>query len=124
MHQNAWTLARNPYNFVAEDPAADSIRFAAPRLNQYQGQTGVLHCSLKLLTPRFIRGRRIKLNDQDAFDPFEINSKPAIPASSLRGCIRSIYETITQSCYSVFFKAKGFRFYCDIRRNNIILDEL
>lgn len=35
-------------------------------------------------------------------DPSEDKTRPALPASSLRGMIRSVFETATLSCFSVF----------------------
>ncbi len=102
MNHRNWSLANNPYNFVPHDPAGLAWREPAPNLAKRQGLSGTLTCRLHTETPLIIGGER----DNSATPPsivfFRIHNQPAIPGSSLRGTIRSVFEAITNSCFSVF----------------------
>lgn len=43
----------------------------------------------------------------DPKDPSQDATRPAIPGTSLRGMVRSIYETLTDSCFAVFDPKAG-----------------
>lgn len=111
----------NPYNFVrylpeptiAADDAGTQLldRCAPPPHDRYIGLTGRIICQLEAVTPLFISDSHDVKESQVADAPdkkhksyrfFQYEEKDAIPASSLRGMIRSTFEAITNSPFSVF----------------------
>ncbi len=109
----------NPYNFVRyldrPRPKGDVLGDCAPPPHdRYTGLTGMITCHVTTTTPLFVSdahevepdkdhsGHRIYrffrlLNEQNVLEP-------ALPASSLRGMLRSVFEAVTNSCFSVFEK--------------------
>jgi CRISPR-associated protein (TIGR03986 family) len=101
----------NPYNFVRLLPSAGTGhllgRCAPPPHDRYLGLTGQIRCTLKAVSPLFV-------SDSEGVQPlppydghysyrfFRYGGKPAIPATSLRGSIRSVFEAATNSCLGVF----------------------
>lgn len=91
----------NPYNFVKVDfdKAPERVRVS----EIFKGHSGVLHCELMTKTP-------ISIPDMEKVSglsghkelPFMrcAEGAPMIPGSALRGPIRSVYETLTNSCMS------------------------
>ena len=103
-------------------------RCAPPPHDRYLGLTGRITCELETITPLFIadaEGARIEqvqiphkhdpgsdtknhlhLDFYRLPDPQHLNDpdqwKPALPATSLRGMVRSVFETVTNSCFAVF----------------------
>ncbi len=113
----------NPYNFVrylpppnppAGDPDAQLLaRCAPPPQDRYVGLTGRITCRLEAATPLFISDSHdIKVTkvplpdggevDHKSYRFFQYEGKDAIPATSLRGMIRSTFEAVTNSPFSVF----------------------
>ena len=96
--------AVNPYNFV-------SLGNAVERSKQITGNnSGVIHCKLVNSTPLAIPdlpiAKKIKCDDTGLMEHketkfFKIDGKPVIPGSEIRGVIRSAYETLSNSCFSV-----------------------
>ena len=86
----------NPYNFVSTTSRVD-------RTTPSQGnKTGYISCTLKVKDMLALPDR----NNEDAKNPrhydfYTINGSPIIPGSEIRGCIRSVFEAVTQSCFSV-----------------------
>jgi len=98
---------RNPYNFVRFLPAGSSGsaetrqlgRMQPPSQESFEGLCGTIECTYEMVTPLFIAGKVEELeNRHKELDFFTRNEQPLVPASSLRGMIRSIFETITNSC--------------------------
>ena len=97
--------AVNPYTFV-------SLGKGVERGTPISGDiSGVIHCSLTnatsialpdmpLHTTEIIQGEK-KAEEHKTAPFFKINGKPVIPGSELRGVIRSAYETLSDSCFSV-----------------------
>lgn len=88
----------NPYNFV---PLGNGVK----RTNQPSkgNLTGHINCSLKTLTPLCIPDSetgKADSNEHKTYDFFKVGGNYIIPGSQIRGVIRSIYETITESCYT------------------------
>lgn len=91
----------NPYNFIPL--ASQCVRTKSKDEKKY---TGYIECSLETLTPMIM----IDTEDckEDLSVPghkiypttYSLNGHPAIPASELRGMIRSKFETLTNSCLS------------------------
>ena len=110
----------NPYNFVRylPEPSEASIRKSVntrllahcepPPHDRYLGLTGRITCTIEAVTPLFISdSHAITTEDLNGkkhrcYRFFEYQGEPAIPASTLRGMIRSVYEAVTNSCFVVF----------------------
>lgn len=95
----------NPYNFV-------SLSGEAQRSEPVEGElTGKITVSLIVKTPlavpdtENVKIEKIMLNDKthdhEIYPFFTVAGKPIIPGSQLRGMVRSAYETLSNSCYSV-----------------------
>lgn len=122
--QNGSYRFLNPYNFVrpsaapkqnlTDDPQAALMgRVAPPPHDRYVGHSGTIECELEAVTPLFIADaatdfasdkdqekdhKRLKFFTYD----FGNGPEPALPASSLRGMLRSLFEAATNSCYAHF----------------------
>ncbi|MBI3960151.1 MAG: TIGR03986 family CRISPR-associated RAMP protein [Chloroflexi bacterium] len=113
----------NPYNFVRylpepisapDDPNAQLLGCCAPPPHdRYVGLSGRITCQLETMTPLFIadshevKTTKVKLADgreveHKSYRFFQYDGKDAIPATSLRGMIRSLFEAVTNSPFSVF----------------------
>lgn len=110
----------NPYNFVRPikviNPGEAPLlgRCAPPPHDRYLGLTGRITCELTAVTPLFtadsegvVKGER----DHYHFQFFRYGGEPAIPATSLRGPIRSVFEAATSSCFSVFAGHKRLSYH-------------
>ena len=98
----------NPYHFVrlgndvkrSEDTLEERIQADVSQL-----YTGKINVVLKTKTPLFIPNvpeYEMKENDHKKYKFYSYDGNtPVIPGSSLRGVIRSVYETISNSCLSV-----------------------
>ncbi len=117
----------NPYNFVRplkrkESPTIDKHpilmdKCPPPPHDRYIGLTGKIRCQLEVKTPLIIgmpmdtktsgtSGREIEFFKMKNGDGTLV---PTIPSASLRGVIRSLFEAVTNSCFSQFDKSKLFR---------------
>ena len=117
----------NPYNFVRPlevvHPGAEPLlgNCEPPPHDRYVGLTGKLKCQITVQTPLFIsdshavRFKTVRERGKEKEHPiyrfFEYKKKPAIPASSLRGTIRSVFEAATNSCFSVFAGHKRLSYH-------------
>lgn len=103
MSKYEWSnsLFINPYNFVPvnlkKTPRSDITQ---QKENLF---TGYFECRIKCRTPLAIPdvSRATEIEDKHFYYPFFSidGQKPVIPGSSIRGVIRSAYETITDSCF-------------------------
>lgn len=84
-----------PYNFVPFPPEARPAPDGVPSSDRYHAGrfTGVIEIKLETLTPLFIGGT--ERNGERAF--FAPAGSPRIPGSSLRGMVRSLVETLSES---------------------------
>ncbi len=124
----------NPYNFVRylppPNPPADDAdaqlltRCVPPPHDRYVGLTGRIVCQLETVTPLFIsdshdiRVTTVTLADgrqveHKSYRFFQYDGKDAIPASSLRGMIRSVFEAVTNSPFTVFNAAERLEYRLD-----------
>jgi CRISPR-associated protein (TIGR03986 family) len=107
----------NPYNFVRllgepqkkaiEQPNETQLlwRCPPPPHDRYVGLTGRITCEVTAKTPLFISDSHAVQEGNDkhkSYRFFQYNGQSALPASSLRGMIRSVFESVTNSCLTVF----------------------
>ena len=100
----------NPYNFVRylEQPRPENHVLGdcpPPPHDRYVGLTGRITCTVEAKTPLFISDSHAveeKPGDHKSYRFFQYDGKPALPASSLRGMVRSAFEAVTNSCFAVF----------------------
>lgn len=115
----------NPYNFVRSlepaHPTAESLlgRASPPPHDRYVGFSGRITCALTATTPLFIsdsEGVEMEQLDQGKEhlhyrffrDP---EGRIAIPGTSLRGAIRSVFEAVTNSCFAHFGADKRLSYH-------------
>jgi len=124
----------NPYNFVrylpdpAIDPANPAVmllgRCTPPPHDRYVGLSGTIRCQLEVITPLFISdSQAVRVTKyQDAagntqehlrYRFFQIDNQDMIPAPTLRGAIRSLFEAATNSCFAVFDAERILEFRAD-----------
>ena len=84
----------NPYNFVSTTQKVKRDTVEKGDL------TGYITCTLRVEDMLAIPDIAQNPNSQ-SFDFFPAIGNPLIPGSELRGCIRSAYEAVTESCFSV-----------------------
>lgn len=90
----------NPYNFVSMEKKTSERKSADD--NQGELLSGVLKCRMITRTPLAIletESVKTKENGHPIYDFYKIEGIPAIPGSSIRGVLRSCYETLTDSCF-------------------------
>lgn len=109
----------NPYNFVRSpgpprrlpsDAGAELLgRCPPPPHDRWVGLTGTITCELEAVTPLFISdpasyygNKKDEEADHRTYRFFQYDGHDVIPATSLRGSVRSVFEAVTNSCYSVF----------------------
>ncbi len=85
----------NPYNFVPTDAPKRFIDAEAAAKDKH---TGVFSCRLITRTPLSIPDTAEQSGDNAPYPFLTVDGNKIIPGSSLRGVIRSIYETVTNSC--------------------------
>ena len=105
----------NPYNFVRcidhERPDNHVLgNCPPPPHDRYIGLTGRITCKVVAVTPLFISDSHAvkEKNGHRICRFFQYDDQPALPASSLRGMIRSVFETLTNSCFTVFQKDESY----------------
>jgi hypothetical protein len=104
-------LAPKPYDFVpfpasvVRRPLSHGVETVLAGEGYY---TGRLTLKLTTLTPLFVASGRYELSEDLGFPSggvaracYRINGRPAIPASSLKGCVRSIAEAVSPSHVSL-----------------------
>jgi CRISPR-associated protein (TIGR03986 family) len=111
----------NPYNFVRYLPQGkENIerdikllgRCSPPPHDRFIGLTGRIECELEAVTPIFISDSEFVKEDKDnpehkSYRFFRLINENeekefAIPSTSLKGMLRSVFEAATNSCFSVF----------------------
>lgn len=114
----------NPYNFVrpleVRHPNQAPLlgRCTPPPHDRYVGITGQIKCRLTATTPLFV-------SDSEGIDEESVSEKThrhyrffrdpegnvAIPGTSLRGPIRSVFEAVTNSCFANFAGDKRLSYH-------------
>lgn len=105
----------NPYIFVSV--LSERNKKNRVSVQSYYGEdnlnTGILHCKMITRTPLAIpdvekKGHKAGDPDKHYFYPFyRVDGKVTIPGSSIRGMIRSLYETATDSCFVTLRENEG-----------------
>ncbi len=90
----------NPYNFVPLGDGSKRKLYASAS----ETITGEIVCTLEIKTPLAIPDTEKQTTKKEVvkkYDFMSVAGKYIIPGSEIRGMIRNIYETITDSCLSV-----------------------
>lgn len=91
----------NPYNFM---PVSGKVNRSVPAQGTLSGK---ITCMIKAVTPLAIPDHEKKHTSKRSNEHFEYpffsktDGKHFIPGSSVRGVVRSMFETVTNSCFSV-----------------------
>lgn len=92
-----------PYSFVRPGRPASWTRPTGH--DRYTGLCGRITCELIPLTPLCVPDSERVTWELDGQHPrfpfFRVGDQPSIPGSSIKGAVRSLFETITQSAWSV-----------------------
>ena len=90
----------NPYNFVTVDWKVTNRKDVVESFGEL---TGVMSCKLYTRSPIAIPDTVSVKEDPDQHKTYSfmrtVDNKLMIPGSSLRGVLRSVYETVTDSCF-------------------------
>jgi CRISPR-associated protein (TIGR03986 family) len=105
----------NPYNFARylPDPQITAKgtadiqlmgHCAPPPHDRWVGLSGRIMCRITTVTPLFVsEGQPVKVEDNHpTYEFYKVNDKKTIPGSSMRGAVRQVFETITNSCFANF----------------------
>lgn len=87
----------NPYHFVSLQKKGRGRTEAVS--SDGNVLTGYISCRLSIKTPLVLPDSSDKKGAKYNF--YNVSGKPMIPGSGIRGCIRSTYEAVTNSCLSV-----------------------
>lgn len=115
----------NPYNFVrtleVRSPKSASLLgcCAPPPHDRFAGLTGCITCRLTATTPVFVSDS--EGSEEEPVDRGKIHRRyrffrdpegnVAIPGTSLRGAVRSIFEAATNSCFANFAGNKRLSYH-------------
>lgn len=103
---------RNPYDFVPLE-AQPTYLEACPTLEHLSGLSGRISYELTTLTPLCIHqdpGKRVPISGKDAYQFAHLGGKPRIPATSLKGMLRNVHESLTNSTMGIL---NGRAWYMD-----------
>ncbi|ODS36718.1 MAG: CRISPR-associated RAMP family protein [Candidatus Altiarchaeales archaeon WOR_SM1_79] len=111
----------NPYNFVRyldegkNDKTESKLlgKCRPPPHDRFLSLNGRIECKLEAVTPifisdsEFVESKPVKGGEHKFYRFFKLRKengkeKFAIPSTSLRGMLRSVFEAATDSCFSVF----------------------
>ena len=86
----------NPYNFISKTSAVDRISKESDEVSGY------INCVLTVKDALLLPDRSAPIVGKNwSYDFYRVEGSPVIPGSEIRGCIRSVYEAVTPSCFSV-----------------------
>jgi|GEM_PF-6943987 len=98
---------RNPYNFVPFELAPTPVGEVAS-LDHYQHLSGTIEFDLITLTPLLVH--QDPSVAQDGIYRFaHLGGRPALPATSLKGMLRSVHEVVTNSTIGILNLRKALR---------------
>ena len=94
----------NPYNFIPVKKDLDRDYGVLEDHKKDNLYSGYIDCEIEVMTPLVIPDTAAeedtKKKGHYIYPFFAVDSKPIIPGSTIRGEIRSVYETLTDSCMS------------------------
>jgi hypothetical protein len=99
--------APKPYGFVEIEPLGSKDRQRPAGHERYQPGTvsGRLEATLIVATPLHVSSGRLKMRRRKepplVKELTRVNGQPCIPASTLKGVVRSVVEAITHSCVRI-----------------------
>ena len=92
----------NPYDFVPLESGPDRSAKWRSQENAGQGLTGKITCELTVLTPLFVGAVQPESQGQQVqYVPVRYGDTPVLPASALKGMLRSVMEAASNSCLGV-----------------------
>jgi CRISPR-associated protein (TIGR03986 family) len=78
-------------------------RCAPPPHDRYVGLSGRITCTIETITPLFVSDSEgIEGDEHKIYRFFQVKDGHAIPATSLRGMVRTVFEAVTNSCMAIF----------------------
>ena len=83
----------NPYNFVTKTSHVER------QMPQKGTLTGCISCRIIARSPVALPDHRESSDRRFGF--YSVAGKPIIPGSEIKGCVRSVFEALTPSCFSV-----------------------
>lgn len=131
----------NPYNFVCYLPAPTgepttlaaqlTWRCPPPPHDRYMGLSGAIRCELEVVTPLFVadseqvqikpyRDDEGALREHLSYRFFQVDGQDALPATSLRGAIRALFEAVTNSCFAVFDRERQLDYRAEPKYGNTL----
>lgn len=99
--------APKPYDFVEIEPLSRDDRRHPKGHDQYHSDTvsGRLEATLIVATPLHVSSGRMRMRKGQepplVKELTRVNDQPCIPASTLKGVVRSVVEAITRSCVRI-----------------------
>ena len=101
-------VAPKPYTFISFPDQIVRDEVPGHHVIKPDLLAGTLAFSLRTLTPLFVSSGQVALSEDLRLPPgnvaqahYRINGRPAIPASSLKGAVRSVVEAVSASCLGV-----------------------
>lgn len=105
----------NPYNFLRnlteKRPNHHVLgNCQPPPHDRYVGLSGRITCKVDAITSLFVSDSHAvkEKSSHRTYRFFQYCGQPVLPASSLRGMIRSVFEAVTNSCYVAFQKDEPY----------------
>ena len=99
--------APKPYDFVEIEPLSPQDRQSPKGHEQYHADTvsGCVEATLIVATPLHVSSGRMRMRKGEGpplvKELTRVNGRPCVPASTLKGLIRSVVEAITRSCIRI-----------------------
>jgi CRISPR/Cas system CSM-associated protein Csm3 (group 7 of RAMP superfamily) len=97
----------NPYDFVPLEGQPTLIPAASLALTT--GLCGVIELTIRTLTPLVIHQEPGRYNRQQVYEFANLGGRPAIPATSLKGMLRSVHEVLTNSTMGLVKEREPYR---------------
>lgn len=97
----------NPYNFVRTLECNSAKKSSATTHEKFSGISGKIKCQLTTKTRTLVAGNRER-NVKELEQVCNYAGIPILPASSLKGVIRSVAETVANGCYILFDKRYSY----------------
>lgn len=103
-----------PYGFVDIEPLEPGDREHPIGHDRYHPETvnGQLKAALLVATPLHVASGRIGIREGNKLvkEFTRVNGEPCIPASTIKGIVRSVVEAITRSCIRIVSSGKWRRY--------------